>query len=243
MVAEGAFPRCGIAIMAKASKAGRTKTRLTPAVSAEDAARFNTAFLADGADNMLAAATGASIAAYMAFGPPGEASFFTFLPPAVSLIEAWMPDFGDTLLAATSGLFAKGHMAVCLLNADSPTLPISTLVEAATLLAQPGDRLVLGPSTDGGYYLIGMKRLHRRLFEDIAWSTEAVTRQTLDRAAEIGLPVSLLHPWYDVDDAAGLKTLEDDLLGTRRFDDARPPAPARHTRALLASLASPSAPR
>ncbi len=71
-----------------------------------------------------------------------------------------------------------GYDAVCLLNSDSPTLPTSLLADAAGMLAAPGDRVVLGACDDGGYYLIGMKAPHARLFADIAWSTEQVADQT-----------------------------------------------------------------
>ena len=87
-----------------------------------------------------------------------------------------------------------------MLNSDSPTLPTALLSETAEALARPGDRAVLGPSSDGGYYLLGLKTAHRRLFEDIAWSTERVAEQTLERAREIGLEVYRLPVWYDVDD-------------------------------------------
>src|SRR5205807_3834985 len=82
---------------------------------------------------------------------------------------------------------------------------------AARALAAPGDRLVLGPAEDGGYYLIGLKQPHRRLFEDIAWSTERVLRQTLDRAAELGLQTVTLPSWYDVDDVVSLRRLIGEL--------------------------------
>ena len=88
------------------------------------------------------------------------------------------------------------------------------LVTAVAALAQPGDRVVLGPSEDGGYYLIGLKQAHRRLFTGIKWSTEKVLSQTIERAAEIDLPVELLPAWYDVDDAGGLKRLCDELFSS-----------------------------
>jgi glycosyltransferase A (GT-A) superfamily protein (DUF2064 family) len=97
------------------------------------------------------------------------------------------------------------------LNADSPTLPTAFLVETAEVLAQPGDRAVLGPSSDGGYYLLGLKFAHRRMFEDIAWSTERVAEQSLARAREIGLDVHMLPAWYDVDDIDGLRRLQAEL--------------------------------
>src|SRR5262249_49233158 len=86
------------------------------------------------------------------------------------------------------------------------------VVQAARQLQQPGDRVVLGPAADGGYYLIGLRRLHQRLFEDVDWSTERVYRQTIMRAHEIGLPVTALAEWYDVDDEVSLRLLARELL-------------------------------
>src|SRR5207245_1184823 len=80
-------------------------------------------------------------------------------------------------------------------NSDSPTLPTSRLVETANVLAQPGDRAVLGPASDGGYYLLGLKQAHPHIFDDIAWSTSRVAEETLARAREIGLDVHVLAPW------------------------------------------------
>jgi hypothetical protein len=77
--------------------------------------------------------------------------------------------------------------------------------------------VVLGPSTDGGYYLLGLKRPHRRLFEDIDWSTERVAAQTLQRAHELDLAVHQLPSWYDVDDAGTLRLLMGELFQDRRF--------------------------
>ena len=90
------------------------------------------------------------------------------------------------------------------------------LVDALTALRAAGDRVVLGPATDGGYYLIGLKHPHRELFQDIDWSTERVYRQTAERAASIGLELVTLPAWYDVDDAVSLNWLCQELLGGQR---------------------------
>lgn len=228
---------CGIAIMAKASAPGATKTRLVPPLTFDEAARCNTAFLRDVADNIVAASAQASIAGYVAFGPPDSKPFFQAnLPNEIELIEAWYPSLGDCLFAATVELFERGHGSAALLNADSPTLPTSLLVETANVLAEPGDRIVLGPAYDGGYYLLGAKRAHCRLFQDIAWSTEQVARQTLDRAAELGLPVHMLPTWYDVDDIGTLKMLHGELFEDRSFASNLRPNQPRHTRALMRTL-------
>jgi glycosyltransferase A (GT-A) superfamily protein (DUF2064 family) len=80
--------------------------------------------------------------------------------------------------------------------------------------------MVLGPASDGGYYLIGLKHPHKHLFTQIAWGTEIVARTTCERAAEIGLAVTLLPEWYDVDDLKTLRWLQDELAGrSTRFRD------------------------
>jgi uncharacterized protein len=228
---------CGIAIMAKASIPGRAKTRLVPPLTSVEASDFNTAFLRDVVDNVAAAARETPICGYIAFGPPGSAGFFkAVLPPSIGLIDAWHPNFGDCLFDAIAQLFVRGHSAAVVLNSDSPTLPTSLLIDTAQRLARPGDRAVLGPSSDGGYYLLGLKAPHRRLFEGVAWSTELVAAQTLDRAGAIGLDVEILPEWYDVDDVRSLRTLCAEL------DDAQPAAAglrrhaAAHSEKLMRAL-------
>ena len=204
--------------MAKASTPGLTKTRLVPPLNYDEAASLNTAFLQDVIDNVLLAAARAAphagIAPFAAYGPPGSEEFFRRnFPASVGLIEAWLPNFGDCLHRTICAILARGFASAVVLNADSPTLPTALLVETATVLAQPGDRAVLGPSSDGGYYLLGLKSPHRRMFEEIAWSTASVAEQTRARAREIGLDIHLLPEWYDVDDVETLRRLHADLSG------------------------------
>jgi hypothetical protein len=96
--------------------------------------------------------------------------------------------------------------------------------------------MVLGGSDDGGYYLLGIKRLHPRLFEQIDWSTERVFNQTLDRAKAIGLQVELLPAWYDVDDAGTLERLRLELAEHKAARSEAAGYDARHTRMFLRSL-------
>jgi uncharacterized protein len=232
------IPFCGVAVMAKASAAGLSKTRLCPPLTFEEAASFNTAFLKDIVENIAAAAAAeASLACAFAYGPPKTEAFFReHFPRSLALYEVWRPNFGDCLSEAMTRLFASGHRAACVLNSDSPTLPASLLVEMNRILAQPGDRAVLGPSADGGYYLLACKKLHRRLFEQVDWSTEKVFAQTMERAAEIGLPVVVLDEWYDVDDASSLSLLVGELLDGRRFSASLRSSSSPHSTALLKSM-------
>jgi uncharacterized protein len=228
---------CGIAVMAKASIPGRTKTRLVPPLTLEEAAAFNTAFLQDVSANILAASRQAAIAGYMAFGPPDAVEFFhAALPPGIGLIECWLPNFGDCLFSAITHIFGLGHAAAVVLNSDSPTLPTALLVAAARALAVAGDRAVIGPSTDGGYYLLGLKVAHRRMFDDIDWSTERVAAQTLERARELGLPVHVLPAWYDVDERDALQRLHDELFAGRAFAADPQSHAAPRTAALMRTL-------
>jgi rSAM/selenodomain-associated transferase 1 len=228
---------CGIAIMAKASLPGQAKTRLVPPLSFEEAAAFNTAFLQDIADNLMLAGRQISISPYVAFGPPGSQPFFRqILSENIELIDVWLPDFGRNLLFTMEEIFRRGHTSVVVLNSDSPTLPTSLLVETARLLEQPGERAVLGPSTDGGYYLLGLKRPYWQMFERIAWSTEHVAEQTLARAKEIDLDVHVLPVWYDVDDVEALRRLNGELAAGRSGAATLSLYPAPVTAALMSRL-------
>jgi hypothetical protein len=208
--------RCAVAIMAKASVAGTVKTRLVPPLTHQEAAELNTCCLTDVAANIAAAARQVPIQGFAAYYPLGSEPFFDdLLPVGFKLLPPREPTIGRSLFHAARDLFDAGYSSVCLVNADSPTLPNEILVETARRLHEPGDRVVLGPAADGGYYLIGLKEFHRRLFEEIDWSTERVFRQTLDRVAEIGVTVATLPEWYDVDDKATLAMLAREI-GPRR---------------------------
>jgi uncharacterized protein len=226
--------RCAMAIMAKAHRVGAAKTRLVPPLSAEDAAALSACFIRDAAENIAAAAQHAAIDGFIAFAPPeAETEFRPLLARNTGLLPSHRPGLEASLYDAAADLLAAGYGAVCLVNSDSPTLPTAILVEAARVLSPPGDRLVLGPAEDGGYYLIGLKHAHRRLFEDIAWSTPEVFDQTVSRAGELRLAVTTLPVWYDVDDRDALRRLRSEL---RQASDRPAIYPAAHTSPLLRTL-------
>lgn len=223
---------CALAVMAKAPRPGRVKTRLSPPLTPEQASALNICFIRDTTENIHQVTEASNSAGLVAYTPLGdEAAFEGLLPPAFQLLPQRGDGFGNRLLNVCQDLFACGFSAVCLIDSDSPTMPCDALLQAVEWLSRAGDRMVLGGSDDGGYYLIGLKRLHHRLFEQIDWSTERVFAQTLERAGEIGLSVELLPTWYDVDDAATLERLRRELsaLGDTGYD-------ARHTRAYLQNL-------
>jgi uncharacterized protein len=223
---------CALAVMAKAPRPGKVKTRLSPPLTPDQAAALNICFIRDTTENIQQVTQASNSAGVVAYTPVGdEAAFEGLLPPGFQLLGQQGEGFGERLLYACEDLFACGFSAVCLIDSDSPTMPQDALLQAVERLARAGDRMVLGGCEDGGYYLIGIKRLHHRLFEHIDWSTDRVFAQTLERAGEIGLQVELLPTWYDVDDAATLERLQRELAAPNAaaYD-------AKHTRVYVQSL-------
>jgi rSAM/selenodomain-associated transferase 1 len=226
---------CALAVMTKAPRAGQVKTRLTPPLTPEEAAALNTCFLCDMTAAIATAATEKVARGIAVYTPVGAESAYTeILPAEFQLVPQRGTAFGERLVFAMEDLFQLGFASVCLIDSDSPTVPQTAFAKAATILAQPEDGVVLGPSDDGGYYLIGLKKLHRALFDDIAWSSEHVLQQTIERARQINLKVHLLPTWYDVDDRRTLQRLCDELFGPDGGTGAGYPAPA--TRGYLGRL-------
>jgi rSAM/selenodomain-associated transferase 1 len=230
--------------MAKAPIPGRAKTRLTPLLTADEAAALSAAFLRDVTENVRLAARQAPIRGCVAYAPAGTEMLFEdhlaegtalVLADGSPLLPPRVQGFGRCLLHAIQAMLAAGSRAACVLNSDSPTLPTALLVEAARLLLDRPDRLVLGPAEDGGYYLLGMTAPHAHLFEDIAWSTDTVAEATRVRARTLGLELVELAPWYDVDDRDALLRLIEEISAPATGAAAAPYA-APVTAACLARI-------
>jgi hypothetical protein len=211
-----------VAVVAKAPRAGDVKTRLCPPLTPGDAADLHAAFLADTADLVtgLAGVRGAFV-----FTPAEDEPYFARLAPAFVRVLQQGPDLGARLQHAFAALFATGARVVVAVGADTPTLPAALITDAVSRLADDRADVVLGPTDDGGYYLVGLRRPAPALFDGIAWSTPAVLGETLQRAETAGLRVALLPPWFDVDTPVDLERLEATL--------ADPDIRARWTRARL----------
>jgi uncharacterized protein len=194
-----------IGIVCKAPQPGHSKTRLAMAIGADAASELSACFLRDVAAAIEAVPEALGRRGYGVYAPAGAEDIMRQLLPG---------EFGLLLQAGDDlALLLAGHDCVLLVNGDSPTLPPRLLMQAIEALREPGDRVVLGPASDGGYYLIGLKHPHQQLFANIAWGTETVARSTRRRAAEIGLETALLPEWYDVDDIQTLCWLQDELSG------------------------------
>lgn len=204
-----------LAIMCKAPRPGRSKTRLARAIGPEPAAALATCFLQDVAATIEELPGHLGAQGFGLYAPAnGEAEVRRLLPASFRLLLQEGDDLGVALREGARRLIEEeGCRSAVLINSDSPTLPPRLLAETIEALDRDGDRVVLGPAADGGYVLIGVKSDRPDLFRDIPWSTPEVLGATLARARSIGLEAEILPTWYDVDDAATLKMLVDELRG------------------------------
>ncbi len=198
-----------VVIVAKEPVAAQVKTRLCPQLSAGEAARIYTLFVQDMVEEMSAISTTAvepadnsrsRVKLALAYTPRGaDEAFRSILPFPVILFPQQGADLGQRLAHIFERLCSEGYDQVNIINSDSPDLPRSLISKAVALQEDPQTDLVLGPCCDGGYYLVGLKKPVPELFEDMPWSTDQVLAKTLDRARTLGLAVSLLDQWYDID--------------------------------------------
>ncbi len=217
-----------VAIMARQPAPGAVKTRLRPFLSDNDIAALYESFLRDRIGQVRSLDGAVPVIAYT---PAESRPFFAELAPDFLLL----PQVGDGLSTRLTCIFQqlldRGHSGVIATDSDSPTLPADHLQRAVDSLAAPGADVVLGPSDDGGYYLIGLRRLHPAFFDAMPWSTPQVFDETRRRTVELGLPVTALPGWYDVDTPVAFERLRAEIneLGavapqhTWRFFAAREP--------------------
>uniref|UniRef100_A0A831UBG8 Glycosyltransferase n=1 Tax=Geobacter metallireducens TaxID=28232 RepID=A0A831UBG8_GEOME len=219
-------------VFAKRPSPGRVKTRLTPPLTPEEAAELYRCMLLD-----ILAKTGQMTAVdRLLFYEQGEGApeFFAETVGTVGSYPQEGEGLGERLAAAFERTFSLGYNAAAVIGTDSPHLPAAFIEQALELLDDPGVDAVFGPTEDGGYYLLAMKRLRRELFEGIPWSTPEVLKDSLARAAAAGMATALLPLWHDVDTAA-------DLLRPELVDPGNG-APLTREFILRHPLRSPAAP-
>ena len=216
------------------------KTRL--GFQARDAASFYRACLADTIETACAVA--ASPVLFLALD--GNAGF----EPALAALRAALLDLGleDATWRRLRFEPQQGHdlgerlerafaampaLPASMIGSDSPSLPPSRLERGLQALENPQVDMVLGPTADGGYYLIGCRRLPLGLLRDIAWSSEHTLAETRRRAETCGLRVEMLEPWSDVDVPADLEVLRRQIAALRAEGDART---GRHVEVALKAI-------
>lgn len=220
-----AEPDCpsGLGVFVKYPQPGQVKTRLAAAWGEERAAELYSAFVADTLDRFRSTAD----RRWACYAPADAAAARYFGDLAGDSYELWpQPDgpLGKRLAAFFECCFASGLQRAVIIGSDSPTLPRDYVEQALERLAtsdapdrgvadQPsrGGRCVLGPATDGGYYLVGLRERLLPIFSGIEWSTPQVLRQTVARLSESGATLALLPPWYDVDGPDDVELLRGHL--------------------------------
>ena len=187
-------------VFLKAPRPGQVKTRLAADIGDDAAARV----YRDLAERVLAqtAPVEHEYGRLVFFAPEGARAEVAQWLPDETLVAQEGADLGRRMDTAFAAAFAHGASRAALIGTDVPRLSRAHVREALAAL----DRcpVVLGPATDGGYYLVGLRQRQPDLFRDVAWGTSSVCTATLDRAARLGLAVHLLPPLRDVDTAADL---------------------------------------
>ena len=206
-----AIPVNALAIMAKAPVAGTVKTRLVPPLTEEQAAEFYRALLLDQLENLKSLACAER---YVAYAPDDAQSIMQELAGAdYSYLAQRGGDLGARMQNLCADLWQRGHRSIVLVGSDLPGLPVDFLQQAFAQLEGERGRVVLGPSADGGYYLIGMNQPAAEIFKNLTWSHERVLAQTTARLDGLGLSYGLLPAWFDLDVA-------EDFQRLRRFSDS-----------------------
>jgi len=196
-----------LAVFAKAPVPGRVKTRLIPPLTPVEAARIARACLEESLRRFVPAAEGATASLYLD-GDVDDSLLALCGSLDVPVVPQSVGDLGARLRSAFRAARSGGASKVLAIGSDSPTLDPARIREAIEALDTSD--IVLGPTEDGGYYLIGTRRDADGIFDGIPWSTPNVARATLARAAALGLSVQQLPAWYDLDDVASLRRARDD---------------------------------
>jgi len=197
-------------VVAKQPVAGQTKTRLCPPLTHNQAAELYDCFLRDTLSIMRHVPDVRRVIGYL---PEDAQDYFRQLAPDMELSPQRGISLGERLDHLLTEALHGGSQRAVIMDSDSPTLPSAYLCQALDELANAD--VVLGPTHDGGYYLIGVKQPQPKLLRDVQMSTPRVLADTLALAEASGLTVSLLPTWYDVDTVEELRQLEGEMASLR----------------------------
>ncbi len=191
--------RSVVVMMAKAPVPFQVKTRLCPELTPMQAAELSRLFIQDMVEEMSEIPREVASLA-LAYAPEeAEAHFTAMLPVSVPMFPQPEGELGERMAGIFERAFAEGYQQVIVVGSDLPDLSRVIVESALEALEQPERDLVLGPTPDGGYYLIGLKRRVPELFHDIPWSTGEVMERTLEKARGAGLSIAFVERWDDID--------------------------------------------
>src|SRR2546429_7627723 len=195
-----------LVIMAKAPRPGAVKTRLAPSLSPEAVTSFYRCLLED--TLALARSLGDVEVAIMC--PDSDVNELAQLAGSKANVVAQKGEGLAAGLTSVFAHFAEGHQRRTIaFNSDSPHLPRSVLEDAFETLA--AHDVVVGPTHDGGYYLVGAKAFHPTLFAHDGMGNSSALERLLSRAPDLKLSVGFADPFYDIDIADNLPRLAAEL--------------------------------
>jgi rSAM/selenodomain-associated transferase 1 len=192
--------------MAKAPRPGSVKTRLTANLSPAQATELYTCLLND---TITLANTLNQVETAILCPEPDADDLSRAVEASVSIVAQKGKGLAAGLASAFAHFTKSGSQRVIAFNSDSPHLPPSALERAFAVLESFD--LVVGPTQDGGYYLVGAKASHPALFEDDRMSTASALETLMARARNRQLSIGLVDPFYDVDEASDLTRLAEEL--------------------------------
>jgi len=190
-----------VAVMAKVPQPGAVKTRLAGALGSVGACELYRAFLRDLDERLMV--LGLPVLWYHW---PDDATFADLVPGALEVVLQRGADLGERMAAAFDDAFERNLSPTVMLGADVPHIPTGRIKEAIGRL-QSGAEVVLGPTADGGYYLIGLRAPAPALFRDMPWGSDGIYRATIEQAEAHGMSVATLTPWFDIDEVGDLYAL------------------------------------
>jgi rSAM/selenodomain-associated transferase 1 len=205
------MPQPIVIVMVKAPRPGEVKTRLVPPLSEIAAASLATCFAQDTVLNAQLLVSSVLVAY-----APADAR--NDLQPILAADLLWFEqdgaNLGERLDSVAEHVSSLGFTPFIILGADSPTLPTGLIQEALNVLSSGEADISLGPTEDGGYYLVGLRNPVQGLFQNIDWSTPSAYEQTAANAAKLRLRLHPLPSWYDIDTPADLTYLHDEMYSS-----------------------------
>lgn len=192
-----------LGIMFRIPEHGKVKKRLAAQIGHDEALKAYASMLYETITN-VSRLKGVDIYGFY----EGKVSQQTNVLEIFDVLAQHGKDIGEKMLNAVNQLLKMGYNKVILIGSDSPDVPLKIIYEAFDKLDHHD--IVVGPSEDGGYYLIGMKRLLPAVFKDISWGTSDVMSSTLENIKKAKLSVSLLSQWYDIDNLTSLNRWKQD---------------------------------
>jgi len=199
-------------VFAKVPRPGEVKTRLSPVLTPEESAHLYRAFLRDALDQYQRLRVDVRLyLAGMEGGPENGEPDLDGLPDDIRPLPQSGDGLGKRMNNAFQETFAAGYDRACVIGTDHPTLP-SGFVRQAFKSLDAASSICIGPSDDGGFYLLGMSQLYPVLFENMTYSHGRVFSNTLARASSTRARLTVLPRWYDVDTPETLRRMIGDLI-------------------------------